>query len=46
MNNKNKTIEEIAKEEGMLSYLWNNTDFLCNLPDKFIKLIEEELGEE
>ena len=43
---KYKTMEEIAEEEGMLSYLWNNTDFLCNLPARMVELVIKEVGEE
>ncbi len=46
MKKKYKTMEEIVKEEGILSYLWNRTDFLSDLPDYMQELIIKEVGEE
>jgi len=45
-SNMNKTMVEIAEKEGMLSYIWNYTDFLSDLPENMIKLIINEVGEE
>lgn len=41
--NKKKGSEKMF-EEGVLKFLWEETDFLCELPDQIIEAIKIELN--
>jgi len=41
-----KSADEAIKQFGVLRYLWDSTDFLCELPEQLFPLIEAELKQQ